>query len=74
MICVSVNISSDEWLRIQQAASGQFPNESLSRSEIIRRYALAGIQALGKQSPGELERTAHEFRASQAAPDQRLRS
>jgi len=44
MCCVSVNLTSSEWLRIQQAAQKAFPGETLSRGEVVRRYTLAGIQ------------------------------
>jgi hypothetical protein len=46
MYCVSVNLTSSEWLKIQQAAQKAFPNETLSRAEIVRRYTLIGIDAL----------------------------
>ena len=41
MYCISVNLTSSEWLRIQQAAWTQFPNEILSPAEIVRWYAPA---------------------------------
>ena len=38
MYCVSLNISSDEWVQIYKAAREQWPGELLSRSEILRRH------------------------------------
>jgi hypothetical protein len=72
MLCVSVNLTSGEWLRIQQAAGRQFPNENLSRAEIVRRYILAGIQKLDSVSPADQARIAHEMRESMPAPDEKL--
>jgi hypothetical protein len=37
MYCVSVNLTSGEWLTIAQAAAKEWPNETLSRAEIVRR-------------------------------------
>jgi hypothetical protein len=73
MYCVSVNLTSSEWLRIQQAAQKQFPNENLSRAEIIRRYTLAGVDVFEQLSASDRARLAHEFQASMQASDQRLR-
>jgi hypothetical protein len=74
MFCLSLNLTSNEWQRIQQAAGKQWPKEVLSRAEICRRYVLAGIQALGLASPADLERMAHEFQMSMEAGEERLRS
>jgi hypothetical protein len=46
MFCVTMNLKSAEWLRIQQAAGKQWLGERLSSSEICRRYTLAGMKAL----------------------------
>ena len=72
MLCVSVNLTSSEWLRIQQAASKQFPNEALSHAEIVRRYTLAGIDALKQLSSADRARLAHGFQASMEAADERM--
>ena len=73
MYCVSVNLTSSEWVRIQEAAQKAFPNETLSRAEIVRRYALAGVDALRQLAPTDRARLAHEFQASTEAGDERLR-
>jgi hypothetical protein len=54
-------LSSDEWLRIQQAAQKQFPNETLSRSEVCRRYVLAGNEALKNTSDVGRARLVHLY-------------
>jgi hypothetical protein len=36
MYCLTVNLTSDEWLKIQQAAAKQWPSETLSYAEIVR--------------------------------------
>jgi hypothetical protein len=57
---VSVLLSSDEWVRIQQAANRQFPNETLSLSEIVRRYTLAGIEVLTDIYDEDRKRLGHQ--------------
>jgi len=46
MFCVSVKLTSNEWIRIRQSAREQFHGEVLGRAEIVRRYTLAGIDVL----------------------------
>jgi hypothetical protein len=74
MLCVGLLLSSDEWQRIQQAAAEQFPGKVLSRAEIVRRYTLAGIEALAGTSEEERKRLVHEFQLSMYASDGRLRN
>jgi hypothetical protein len=74
MFCVSLNLTSDEWMRIQQAAVRQWPGELLSRPEICRRYLLIGMETLKNLSDADRTRLAQELQASMAAEDQRLRS
>ena len=50
MFCVSVLISSAEWQRFEQTAPVILQGEKLSRSEMIRRHALAGIKGLREAS------------------------
>ena len=73
MYCVSVNLTSSEWVRIQEAAQKAFPNETLSRTEIIRRYALAGVDVLKQLSSADRLRLAHGYQASMEAGEERLR-
>ena len=52
MLCVSVLLSSNEWVRIQQAAAKQFPNETLSRRLVILTLLLvAGVVSSVCQAP-----------------------
>lgn len=74
MYCVSVNLSSNEWIKTQQVAARQFPHPTLSRSEIIRRYVMLGIRTFSSQSQQEHARMTHELEASQPAPGERLRT
>jgi hypothetical protein len=64
----------ENWLLFQQAAQKAFPNENLTRSEIVRRYTLAGIDALKQLSASDRARLAHEYQASMEAPEERLKS
>jgi hypothetical protein len=38
MVFVTSIISSQEWIRLRDAAAKRFPNEVLARGEIMRRY------------------------------------
>jgi DNA-directed RNA polymerase subunit RPC12/RpoP len=64
MFCLPLVISSAEWVKILDAANRQFPNEKLSGSEIVRRYALTGVEAIKDASPEDLAKLAHDFQAS----------
>jgi hypothetical protein len=74
MIYATVLLTGDEWSRIRQASRKAFPDEVLSQGEILRRFSLAGTEALAKVSPADRSRLAHEFQASMQAGDQRLKS
>jgi len=73
MLCVTVNLSSDEWIKISNAAVKQWPTETLSRREIVRRYTLFGIETLKNLSPDEQSRATHQLQSSMTASDTRLR-
>ena len=73
MYCVSVNLTSSEWMRIQQCAEKQWPQECLSRAEIVRRYTLFGMEALKNLSSADQSRLADRFQASMEATGERLR-
>jgi hypothetical protein len=65
MINVTLTITGNEWGRLRAAAEKAFPNELLSRGEITRRFALAGIEATKCLSEGKAKQQAQEFRSSQ---------
>ena len=64
MFRVNVLLTRSEWRRIQQAAAEQFPGEVLSRAEIMRRYTLAGIEAVAGKTEAERKKLADEYRVS----------
>lgn len=51
--------------RLRDAAEKAFPNELLSRGEITRRFALAGIEATKNLAEEDMKRQAHQLRSSQ---------
>jgi len=61
MYTLTINLTSDEWIRIADAAAKQWPTETLSRAEIVRRYMMSGIQGLKSASAGEQTRAARRF-------------
>ena len=42
MVFVTSILSSQEWIRLAEAARQAFPNEVLARGEIMRRFSLSG--------------------------------
>jgi len=46
MIFVTSIISSQEWIRLSEAAQQAFPDEVRARGEIMRRFSLSGVAAL----------------------------
>ena len=64
MFCVSVLISSDEWLRFQQTAQVIWQGETLSRSEIMRRHASTGLKPLQQAAPVDQAQMTREFKNS----------
>jgi hypothetical protein len=46
MHTVTVNLTTDEWIRIQQKAEKLWPGERISQAEILRRLTLAGARAI----------------------------
>jgi hypothetical protein len=48
MVFVTCSVSSQEWIRLSEAAQLAFPNEVLSAGEVTRRLAL--IQLLCAES------------------------
>jgi hypothetical protein len=68
---VTLTLTAQEWIKLRDAAAKQFPNEVLSRGEMLRRYAMIGIAALKPASDADQKRRAHEFRSSQhvASPE-----
>jgi hypothetical protein len=46
MVFVTSILSSQEWIRLKEAADRQFPGEVLARGEVMRRYAMSGVAAV----------------------------
>ena len=75
MLCVSVTLTSEEWLKIQQQAQQQWPTEQLSRNEITRRFAMIGAHymdvahALNNTPKDQLDRMTQTLRRTMMAPE-----
>jgi hypothetical protein len=52
MFTLTVNLTSNEWLKVKTAAEGLWSGERMSSGELCRRFVLAGVQAL-KNVSGE---------------------
>ena len=65
MIFITSIISSGEWVKLRDAAAAQFPGEDLARGEVLRRYALAGIEASKSLTEEGVKQQAHRLRSSQ---------
>jgi hypothetical protein len=66
MIYLTVLVTGQEWAQLRDAAREQFPNETLGRGEITRRFALAGIERTKQLAEADRARQAYELRSSQA--------
>jgi hypothetical protein len=65
MINVTLTITGEEWGHLRDAADRAFPNELLSRGEITRRFAMAGIAATKRMTEEDVKREAHRLRSTQ---------
>lgn len=72
MICVSMTLTSSEWVQIWTAATRQWPDTELSRNEICRRYVLIGAKTLKNIPVADCDRISHELAVSQANEDDKL--
>jgi hypothetical protein len=66
---VTLTITGREWRALRDAAEKAFPNELLSRREITRRFALAGVEATKNPAEKDMKRRAHVLRTSQHVAD-----
>jgi hypothetical protein len=57
MVFLTSIISSQEWIRLRDAAQQAFPNEVLARGEILRRFSLSGVAALKAATEAEKKKT-----------------
>jgi hypothetical protein len=60
MVFVTSILSSQEWIRLSEAAQQAFPNEVLARGEIIRRFSLSGVAALKAATDAEKKKAQPE--------------
>ena len=65
MIFLTVLVTGQERAKLRDAAKEQFPNETLGRGEITRRFALAGIEATKRLTERDRARQAWELRSTQ---------
>jgi hypothetical protein len=64
MVFVTSIISSQEWIRLRDAAQQFFPNEVLARGEITRRFSLSGVAALKAATEAEKKKAQWEHQAT----------
>jgi hypothetical protein len=64
MVFVTSIISSQEWIRLSEAAQQAFPNEVLARGEIMRRFSLSGVAALKAASDAEKKKVQQHHQAT----------
>jgi hypothetical protein len=68
MIFVTSIISSQEWLRLAEAAQAAFPNEVLERGEIMRRFSLSGVAALKAATDAEKKKAQQQHQSTMCVP------
>jgi hypothetical protein len=65
MVFATVILSSGEWCKLRDAARKQFPGEKLAQGEILRRYALAGIEKTRNLRAEDQRRPQYQSQATQ---------
>jgi hypothetical protein len=65
MVFITAIVSSQEWIRIRDAAQQFFPNEVIARGEIMRRFSLSGVAALKAASDAEKKKAQQQHQATQ---------
>ena len=65
-VFVTSIISSQEWIRLSEAARQAFPDEVLARGEIMRWFSLSGVAAMKAASDAEKKRVQREHQATMA--------
>jgi hypothetical protein len=73
MIFVTSIISSQEWIRLSEAAQQAFPNEVLARVEVMQRFSLSGAQALKAATEAEKMKAQREHQATMTVAEERLK-
>jgi hypothetical protein len=57
-------ISSQEWIRLAEAAQQAFPGEVLARGEVLRRFSLSGVAALKAAADAERKKVQREHQST----------
>jgi hypothetical protein len=70
MIYLTCLLSEPEWQHLEHEARLSFPGELLSRSEILRRFALAGTRQLNLMPLPERARLSLALELSQTLEDE----
>jgi hypothetical protein len=73
MFCITLNLTSNEWLRVKQAADAQWPGERMSTGELCRRYVLAGVDGLKNVPEADRARVQRQYQATMEAGEERWR-
>jgi hypothetical protein len=64
MIFVTSIISSQEWIRLSEAAQQAYPGEVLARGEILRRFSLSSIAAMKAASDAEKKKAQQQHQST----------
>ena len=64
MIFITSIITSAELVKPTDAAQKQFPNETLARGEVLRRYAMSRVAALKAAGDAEKKKAGWEHQAT----------
>ena len=64
MVFATSIISSQERIRLSEAAQQAFPNEVLTRGEIMRRFSLSGVAALKAATDAERKKAQQQHQAT----------
>ena len=71
MYTLTMNLTSNEWVKVKQEATRLWADERMSTGELARRFVLAGVEALKNVASADLKRKQYQFQATMtvAGPD-----
>jgi len=71
MYTLTMNLTSNERMKVRAAAEGQWPGERMSSGELCRRYVLAGVDALKNVADEDRKQSQYQFQATMTALGER---
>ena len=71
MYTLTMNLTSNEWIKVKQEADRLWAGERMSSGELCRRYVLAGVEALKNVVGEDQKRLQYQYQATMTAGGER---